>query len=102
MRIMYLLYSFTIGGTEKLISDICNQISKENDVYLFIVNDHYDEEMLSMVSSNVCVTLYGRKKGANNKLSIMIDIYRFCKTKNIDVIHCNALNTPELLIGPKQ
>ena len=101
MRIMYLLYSFTIGGTEKLISDICNQISKENDVYLFIVNDHYDEEMLSMVSSNVCVTLYGRKKGANNKLSIMIDIYRFCKTKNIDVIHCNALNTPELLIITK-
>ena len=59
MKIMYLLYSFTIGGTEKLVSDICNEISKENEVHLFIVNDHYDEAMVSKISSNVKINLYG-------------------------------------------
>ena len=97
MKIMYLLYSFTIGGTEKLVSDICNEISKSNDVYLYIVNDYYNESMISKLSSNVHVILYGRKVGSKNKCKTMIDIYRFCKAENIDVIHCNALNTPELL-----
>lgn len=98
MKIMYLLYSFTIGGTEKLVSDICNEISKSNEVYLYIVNDHYDDSMISKLSYNIHIILYGRKVGSKNKLKTMIDIYRFCKAENIDVIHCNALNTPELLL----
>lgn len=101
MKIMYLLYSFTIGGTEKLVSDICNEISKSHDVYLYIVNDYYDDSMISKLSSSIHVILYGRKVGAKNKLKTMIDICGFCKEKNIDVIHCNALNTPELLIISK-
>ena len=101
MKIMYLLYSFTIGGTEKLVSDICNEISKENEVHLFIVNDYYDEAMVSQISSNVKINLYGRKVGSKKKIRTMVDIYTYCKKNKIEVVHCNALNTPELLILTK-
>lgn len=101
MKIMYLLYSFTIGGTEKLVSDICNEISKNNEVHLFIVNNHYDEAMISRISSNVKVISYGRKVGSKKRIRTMIDIYSYCKSNNIDVVHCNAFNTPELLILTK-
>lgn len=102
MKIMYLLYSFTIGGTEKLVSDICNEISKENEVHLFIVNDHYDEAMLSKISSKVKVISYGRKVGSKKKIRTMVDIYTYCKRNKIEVVHCNAFNTPELLVLTKK
>ncbi|WP_295916154.1 glycosyltransferase family 4 protein [uncultured Anaerovibrio sp.] len=101
MKIMFLLYSYTIGGTEKLVGDICNELSKENDVHLFIVNNHYDDAMLTKLSPKVKVLLYGRKIGSNKIISTMLDIYKYCKYNNIDIVHCNALNTPELLILTK-
>ena len=51
MKIMHLLFSFTIGGTERLVSDICNEmVAKEHDVHLYIVNDLLSKELLSTLS----------------------------------------------------
>lgn len=33
---MYLLFSFTVGGAEKLVADLCNEMIVQNqDVYLY-------------------------------------------------------------------
>ena len=35
MKIMYLLFSFTVGGTERLVANICNQMETQNEeVYI--------------------------------------------------------------------
>ena len=41
MKIMYLLYSFTIGGTEKLVSDICNEICTVNSISESVKKNKY-------------------------------------------------------------
>lgn len=102
MNILYLIFSFTVGGTEKLTADICNEmVSKNGNVYLYIVNKHYDEQMLRQISSDVTVFCRNRVVGDKNKFSVMWDIYRYCIANQIDVVHCNSLNAPELLLIAK-
>ncbi len=101
MNVLYLLFSFTVGGTEKLVTDICNEMQKNHKVYLYIINDYYDESMLRKVSQNVDVICYGRKPGQNFRLKAMLDLYLFCKKNRIQVIHCNSLDTPEWVLFVK-
>ena len=102
MNILYLLFSFTVGGTEKLTTDICNEmVSQNGNVHLYIVNKHHDEQMLRQLSPAVTVFCRNRVVGDKNKLSVMWDIHRYCIANQIDVVHCNSLNTPELLLIAK-
>lgn len=98
MRIMYLLFSFTVGGTEKLITDICNEISKKNEVFLYIVNDLYDEELLHTLSERVRIVLQGRSAGRGNKMETILELSRYIRKQKIDVVHCNSFDSPELLL----
>lgn len=98
MKIMYLLFSFTIGGAERLVVDICNENAKRNNVvFLYIINDLYDKELLKTLDSSVVVICKNRVVGSNGKVFELLDICRFCRKNKIDIVHCNAFNTPELL-----
>ena len=101
MKIMYLVYSFTTGGTEKLLVDICNEISKKNEVFLYVVNNHYSQEMLNLLNKTVVIELENRKIGEKNIIKTMNNINRFIRNHNIQIVHCNSLNTPELLFISK-
>lgn len=102
MKIMYLLFSFTIGGTERLVTDICNEmVSKNHEVYLYIVNDLYSEDLLNTVDSNVRIILQKRSIGGGAKFQTILKITRFIRENRIDVVHCNSFNSPELLFLSK-
>lgn len=99
MKIMYLLYSFTIGGSERLTADICREMVRlGNDVFLYIVNDSYSKSLLSSLPNEVKVKLQKRKVSGGRKFQTIVEITKFICENNIDVIHCNALNTPNLLV----
>lgn len=99
MRIMYLLFSFTIGGTERLVADICNEMSvRGNEVHLYIVNDLISEEMLETLNKNVKVFLQKRPVGKGKRLTTLWMIARYVKRNRIQIVHCNSLNSPELLL----
>lgn len=77
---MYLLFSFTVGGTEKLVTDICNEMSKRgHGVFLYIVNRYYSEDMLKGLNSHVTVKLQNRAPGQENIIKTMRKIERFVK-----------------------
>lgn len=102
MRILYLMFSYTVGGTERLVTDICNNmVYKSNEVYIYIVNDLVDNVMIQELDSKVHVKILGRQVGGNEKLKTLIDIADYIKKNQIGVVHCNALNTPELLLVAK-
>lgn len=102
MKIMYIVYSFTTGGTEKLLTDICNEmVKKSNDVFLYVVNNHYTQDMLSLVNKNVHIELENREIGDKNILKTMKNISKFIKKNDIEIVHCNSLNSPELLLISK-
>ncbi len=102
MRILYLLFSYTVGGTEQLVTDICNSmVEKQNDVYLYIVNNLIDEVMIQKLEAKVHVQRQNRTSGGSRKFETLINIAKFIKNKKIEVVHCNSLNAPELLILSK-
>ncbi len=99
MKIMYLLFSFTVGGTERLVSDICNEmVKRECEVYLYIVNDQYSNSMLKTIDKNVYIELYGRKRNGGRRIQTILEVTKFIRDNHIDVVHCNAFDTPELLV----
>lgn len=99
---MYLLFSFTVGGTEKLVTNICNEMNRQGQkVYLYIVNRYYSEDMLRGLVSGVKIQLQNRKPGHGNIIKVMWKIEQYVRQNQIEVIHCNSFDSPELLIFAK-
>lgn len=102
MKIMYLLFSFTVGGTERLVANICNQMEAQNEeVYLYIINDLIDDNLLNTLNEKIHVKLLRRKVGSKDKISPLFKVAKYIKKNKIDVVHCNSFNAPELLILSK-
>lgn len=101
MNLMYLLFSFTVGGTERLVADICNEmINRKNKVYLYIVNDLIDDDLIDSIDDNVTLELQRRTAG-ENKINTLIKIAQYIRINKIDVVHCNSFDSPELLLLAK-
>lgn len=99
MNILYLLFSFTTGGTERLVTDICNEmVRRDHQVHLYVVNDLYDQSMLDALDPKVCVQLQKRSAGGGGKLHTLLHIAKYIRCNHIDVVHCNSLDAPELLL----
>lgn len=99
MNILYLLFSFTTGGTERLVSDICNEmVRREHNVHLYIVNDLYETSMLDTLDSRVRIHLQKRPVGGGDKLGTLQKVARYIRDNKIDVVHCNSFSAPELLL----
>lgn len=99
MNILYLLFSFTTGGTERLVADICNEmVKREQNVHLYIVNDLYSQTMLDGLSPKVQVCLQKRPVGGGGKLRTLVAVADYMRRHKIDVAHCNSLDAPQLLL----
>jgi len=99
MNILYLLFSFTTGGTERLVCDICNEmVKRDHRVHLYVVNDLFDQSMLDALDPLVQVQLQKRAAGSGGKLQTLKKIADYIRKKQIQVIHCNSLDAPELLL----
>lgn len=102
MKIMYLLFSFTVGGTERLVANICNQMEERNEeVHLYIINDLIDDNLLNTLNKNIHVKLLRRKVGSKDKISPLFEVAKYIKKNKIEVVHCNSFNAPELLVLSK-
>lgn len=102
MKIMYLMFSYTVGGTERLIADICNNmLTKQNEIHLLIINNMVDERMIRTLNSNVHIELLNRTVGGKQKIRILFKVAKYIKKHKIEVIHCNSLDAPELLLVSK-
>lgn len=99
MNILYLLFSFTTGGTERLVSDICNEmVTRGHNVHLYIVNDLTDQSMLDVLDPRIHVFLQKRSAGGGEKLGTLLKIARYIRNHKIEFIHCNSFAAPELLL----
>ena len=98
MNILYLTFSFTTGGTERLLVDICQEMTTRHDnIYLYIINDHYDLNMIHSIDPKVKVTYGHKKPGMIGKIKAVLKLNKFIRKHKIDVVHCNAVNTLEML-----
>lgn len=88
MRIFQLVYSLGSGGAERLLVDLCNELSKENEVYLCTVlsedipeNIFYKPELFPQVKQ---INL-GCRKGLN--LKTFFTIIKLIGRIKPDIIH---------------
>lgn len=99
MNILYLLFSFTVGGTERLVADICNEMARrDHNVHLYVVNDLCDQSMLDSLAPNIHVYTQGRPAGGGEKLKTLLSVAGYIRKNKIDVVHCNSFSSPELLL----
>lgn len=91
MNIMYLLFSFTVGGIERLMVDIANGMSKKHNVTVCVINDYYSPELINELNDRVNVILMKRPIGSS-KVKCMFDVYKEVRKVKPDVLHCQGMN----------
>lgn len=92
MSIIYVIFSFTVGGIETLLVDMMNKLeSKNNKIYLCVINNNYDRELLKRINPNVEILLLNREE-KGSKLKYILQYTRFILKNKIDIIHCQGVN----------
>lgn len=101
MSVVFVIFSFTVGGAETLLVDMINELEKKDiKVYLCVINKNYDLGLLKKVSPNVEILLLDRQEGGS-KLKYMIKFAKFVLKNKIDIIHCQGINPVKFSILAK-
>lgn len=96
------MFSFTIGGTERLVTDICNElVIKDIGVHLYIVNNLISDELLAQISNKVVIKKQNRQPSNGDKVRTLVEVAKYVRANKIDVVHCNSLNAPDLVLLAK-
>lgn len=91
MNIMYSVFSFQTGGIEKLLVDIVNNWnSKEDNLFLCVINDDYNENLLNEIKQeNVQIILLKKPKG-REKWRFLLQYLKIVRKNRIDILHCQS------------
>ena len=71
MRILHPLPGLMTGGQETMIINIANEQAKTEDVIVMIINEDYDENLLSLFDKAVKIVLIGRPRSSKNPLWLL-------------------------------
>ncbi|MBQ9664948.1 MAG: glycosyltransferase family 4 protein [Bacteroidaceae bacterium] len=99
MRIVHLIWSFKTGGIETMLIDIVNEQVKVCDVYIYVVNDNYDLDLVRRVDKKVKIVLCRRNPGSNNPYPLLLLNLKllFCRP---DIVHCHQGNLSKIVWLP--
>lgn len=69
MRIAHVICGLGVGGAENMLVDIANhQAAQGNEVFLIVINDLVDQQVMSTISQEVKCIFVGRPQGSRNPL----------------------------------
>ena len=97
MKIVHCIWSFNIGGAESMLVDIANEQVKNNSVYLIIINNTYNPDLISKVSPLVRVIKIKRKPNSRSILSILkvnLILLRLLP----DIVHIHNVSISRILV----
>ena len=93
MKVLHVIFQFTVGGAETMLVDIANEQCKTADVYILIINDQIYEQLLQSFDKRVTIILINRKRG--NKIQLISTFFKIQKLLSSikpDAIHCHNNN----------
>lgn len=95
MRIMFEIFSFNVGGIERLLIDMCNNLERRgHNVFLCIINKDYSEELLKALDPSVTILQLNRPVGSSHTQDFyyMRRLAYFVRHFQIEVLHCQGIN----------
>lgn len=93
MNIMFLIFSYSTGGIERLLVDMANTLIKKGEsVSVCIINDTYDKELLSTYHPKVNLLYLNRPTNSGSRLNYMMQFASLTRKMKIDVLHCQDVN----------
>ncbi len=107
MKIVHILPRFDTGGGEKFCIDMCNELAKDknNEVYLCVISEILDTEILAQKVDRELVNLVPlNKKSSGKSFKTFIDMYKFLKDIKPDITHTHLRaqvygSLPFILLG---
>lgn len=100
MKILQLIFSLSSGGAERFSIDLSNELSKNNEVYLCVIQTDLDKNLSffkSQINERIKYINLGCTKGINFKT--FFTIFKVLKTIKPDIVHAH-LNTKIYLFLP--
>ncbi len=92
MKICHFIASNGYGGAEKVTIDLCNEMSKNNEVYL--ITFLKDKDLVNLIDN---VHSYTIEKFSRYSIIGHYKLYKLLKHINPDVIHTHAVKATELI-----
>jgi glycosyltransferase involved in cell wall biosynthesis len=96
MKILHIIFSLNIGGSETMLIDIINEQSKTKKTELLIINDFANNELLECINNDIRIHFIKRKPGSKNPIPLLVFNYKVFKI-NPSVIHFHNHNGVKLL-----
>lgn len=96
MKIVHIIFSFNIGGSETMLIDIVNEQCKHADVAIIVVNNIYSIDLLRKLNPTVKYFLIERKPRSRSIFPI-IKLYIILFKLRPNVIHCHNYNLGPIL-----
>ncbi|MBK7099570.1 MAG: glycosyltransferase [Sphingobacteriales bacterium] len=97
MRILHLIFSMQVGGTESMLVDIANCQSVNEKVDIIIVNDEIHEPLLTKLDKAINVIKLKRKPGSKSIFPIL-QLQTIILKNRYNIIHCHNHNMAGMLL----
>ena len=92
MNIMFLIFSFNIGGIERQLIEMCNAMVHRHRIWLCVINRDYTDSLLAELSDNVTVILLNKEPGHGGMLPYMKQLAEVIRREHIQILHCQGIN----------
>ena len=87
MRILFLIFSFHVGGIERQMAEMANAMAcRGHEVHVCVVNRSYDAQMFDTLNPSVSV-LRMERGGKGEKLRYMKQFCGYVRRNHIQIIH---------------
>ncbi|MEO6649756.1 MAG: glycosyltransferase [Chitinophagaceae bacterium] len=92
------MYQMEIGGCEVLLVDLLNELCKNNDISLIILNNQTDKNLMCRLSKKIKVYCLKRKPGSRNPVSIF-KLNVLLSRIRPDIVHCHVSSMIRIILS---
>lgn len=96
-RIVHLIFSLEVGGSENLVVDIANEQVKHADVSVILINKKYNPDLIGRLKINVHFYALNREEGNKRSIMFLFRLWSLLLRIRPVVIHCHHHNIIRLL-----
>jgi glycosyltransferase involved in cell wall biosynthesis len=101
-KIVHLIFTLEVGGSENLLVDIANEQSLNTDVTIILINSKFDPELISRINPRVHFYSLKREEGNRRSIRFLLHLWAILLQKRPDVLHCHNHQIIRLLPYYKQ